>query len=354
MAKKRIAVLFGGASADHAASLHTAYSVLSSLPKEIEPLAIGITRAGRWLFYPGSYENIKDGSWEQDSDCCSCVISPDMTNKGVIKIISDGESTIHRIDAVFPVLHGKYGEDGRVQGLCKLAGLPVIGNDFAAAALCNDRRIMDLVLSDSNIKVIENVTLHRSEMNDMTAAIKKITGKLSFPIYTAPTSCSTSVGACRTENEKELEEAIKASFSHHPYIIAESAVKGRELTCAVLGAKHHDERVAIGELVRTDDSIDKLSEYIASTSELKVPAKLDGLTQNKIKQTARAAYDALSCKCFARVDMVLDNDGEVYVRRVRGIPGLDRQSIFTRLVTESAYSYEEMLRMLIGAVVDLD
>lgn len=143
MAKKRIAVLFGGASADHAASLHTAYSVLSSLPKEIEPLAIGITRAGRWLFYPGSYENIKDGSWEQDSDCCSCVISPDMTNKGVIKIISDGESTIHRIDAVFPVLHGKYGEDGRVQGLCKLAGLPVIGNDFAAAALCNDRRIMD-------------------------------------------------------------------------------------------------------------------------------------------------------------------------------------------------------------------
>ena len=105
MAKKRIAVLFGGASADHAASLHTAYSVLSSLPKEIEPLAIGITRAGRWLFYPGSYENIKDGSWEQDSDCCSCVISPDMTNKGVIKIISDGESTIHRIDAVFPVLH---------------------------------------------------------------------------------------------------------------------------------------------------------------------------------------------------------------------------------------------------------
>ena len=165
-------MLFGGASADHAASLHTAYSVLSSLPKEIEPLAIGITRAGRWLFYPGSYENIKDGSWEQDSDCCSCVISPDMTNKGVIKIISDGESTIHRIDAVFPVLHGKYGEDGRVQGLCKLAGLPVIGNDFAAAALCNDRRIMDLVLSDSNIKVIENVTLHRSEMNDMTAAIK--------------------------------------------------------------------------------------------------------------------------------------------------------------------------------------
>ena len=213
---------------------------------------------------------------------------------------------------------------------------------------------MDLVLSDSGIKVIENVTLHRSEMNDMAKAISKITDRLSFPIYTAPTSCSTSVGACRAENEKELEEAVKTSFSHHPYIIAESAVKGRELTCAVLGAKHHDERVAIGELVRTDDNIDKLSGYIASTSELIVPAKLDGLTQNKIKQTARAAYDALSCKCFARVDMVLGVDGEVYVRRVRGIPGLDKESIFTRLVTESAYSYEEMLRLLIGAVVDLD
>ena len=354
MAKKRIAVLFGGASADHTASLHTAYSVLCAMPKEVEPLAIGITRAGRWLFYPGSYENIKDGSWEQDSDCCSCIISPDMTNKGVIKIISDGESTIYKIDAVFPVLHGKYGEDGRVQGLCKLAGLPIIGNNFEAAALCNDRRLMNLVLKDSALDVINNVILHRSEMNDIHSAVKKITDKLTFPIYTAPTSCSASIGACRADNESELEEAIKASFSHHPYIIAESAVKGRELTCAVLEEKHHDEKVSIGELVRINDEIDTQSANIASTSELIVPAELDDSVLNTVKQTARAAFAALSCKCFARVDMVFGDDGKVYIRRVRSIPGLDRQSIFTRLVTDNAFTYEKMLRLLIGTVADLD
>lgn len=354
MAKKRIAVLFGGASADHAASLHTAYSVLSAMPKEIEPLAIGITRAGRWLFYPGSYENIKDGSWEQDSDCCSCVISPDMTNKGVIKIISDGESTIYRVDAVFPVLHGKYGEDGRVQGLCKLAGLPIIGNDFQAAALCNDRRIMNLILCDSGLDVINNVTLHRSEINDIHSAVKKITDKLAFPIYTAPTSCSASVGACRADNESELEEAIKASFSHHPYIIAESALSGREITCAVLEKKHNDEKVTVGELVKLSDETDKRSANIASTSELVVPAQLGDSELDSIRKTARAAFCALSCKCFARVDMVLGNDGKVYVRRVRSIPGLDRQSIFTRLVTDSGFTYEDMIRLLITSVVELD
>lgn len=354
MAKKRIAVLFGGASADYTASLHTAYSVLSAMPKEIEPLAIGITRAGRWLFYPGSYENIRDGSWEQDSDCCSCIISPDMTNKGVIKIISDGESTIHKVDAVFPVLHGKYGEDGRVQGLCKLAGLPIIGNDFQAAALCNDRRIMNLILRDSGLDVIDNVTLHRSEINDIQTAVGKITEKLTFPIYTAPTSCSASVGACRADNESELEEAIKASFSHHPYIIAESAVNGREITCAVLEKMTDNEKIAVGELVKLNGEADARSANIASTSELIVPAELDEAESYSIRQTAQAAFRALSCKCFARIDMVLGNDGKVYIRRVRSIPGLDRQSIFTRLLTDSGFTYEDMLRLLISSVVELD
>ena len=352
MAKKRIAVLFGGASADYAASLRTAYSVLCGIPKDkYEALPIGITRAGRWLFYPGSYENIPSGEWEKDSDCCSCILSPDALHKGVIKIMADGQTTIHRVDGVFPVLHGKYGEDGRIQGLCKLSGLPLIGNDLAAANACLDKKLTNMLLTDAGIDVGEYITLDRSAINDLSTAIAKAESRLSYPMYAAPTNCSSSIGAYRAENREQLEEAIKTAFSHHPIIIVENEIKGRNIECAVLSTSTYNQRIAIGELIECDSKADQNTDYIARSYDFTVPARLDGITQSRIKDTARAAFKALSCKCFARVDLVLVGD-RIYVRRVRGIPGLDRSNIFTRLVTDSAFTYEEMLDTIISSAVD--
>ncbi len=352
MAKKKIAVLFGGASADHAASLRTAYSVLCGMPKDIyEPLPVGITRAGRWLFYPGACENILDGSWETDSDCCSCILSPDALHKGLIKILPDGDTAILRLDAVFPVLHGKYGEDGRIQGLCKLTGLPVVGNDMSSAHVSQDRRLTNLLLSCEGVDVAPYVTLHRNEINDMEAATDKILSKLTFPVYIAPTSCSSAIGAYRAEDKQQLEEAIKTAFSHHKTIIAESELNGRIIECAVLSCDRREEKITIGELISCDSKIDKSSQYIAGSYDFVIPAKLDGITQNKVKETAKAAFRALSCKSYARVDLMLCDD-RIYVRKVRGVPGLEHNNIFTRLVTGSGFLYEEMLDYLISSAID--
>ncbi|MCH5323943.1 MAG: D-alanine--D-alanine ligase [Eubacterium sp.] len=352
MAKKRVCVLFGGSSADHSASLTTAYSVLNAIPKDkYEPLPIGITRAGRWLFYPGSYENIPDGSWERDSDCCSCILSSDALHKGVIKIMPGGESSIHRVDAIFPLLHGKYGEDGRIQGLCKLSGIPMIGNDLASSNACLDKKLTYMLLREAGLKTAEYISLERSAMNELEASLDNIEAKLGYPVYVTPANCSTSIGACRAENREELENAVKTAFSHHPTIIAEQELKGRQLECAILSGGFKNDRTAVGELIPQHKKADKLSDHIAETYTFEVPARLDGVTQSKIKDAARAAFRALSCKGFARIDMMLcDND--IIIRRVRGLPGLEKNSIFSSILTESGISYEEMLDHLISSTID--
>ncbi len=352
MAKKRVCVLFGGSSADHDASLTTAYSVLNAIPKDkYEPLPIGITRVGRWLFYPGSYENIPDGSWERDSDCCSCILSSDPLHKGVIKIMPGGDSSIHRIDAVFPLLHGKYGEDGRIQGLCKLSGLPMVGNDLASSNACLDKKLTYMLLREAGLKTAEYISLERSVMNELDRSLNELERKLGYPIYVTPANCSTSIGAYRAENREELENAVKTAFSHHPIIIAEHELKGRYLECAILSGSFKNERTAIGELIPQNKKSDAACEYIAQTYSFSVPAKLDGITQSKIKDAARAAFRALSCKGFARIDMMLCGE-DIIIRRVRGLPGLERNSIFSTILTESGISYEEMLDYLISSAID--
>ncbi len=349
MAKKKIAVLFGGVSADHKASLKTAYSVLNGIPKDIyEPMPIGITRAGRWLFYPGAYENILDGSWETDSDCCSCIISPDAMHKGVIKLLPDGTSSLARVDAIFPLLHGKYGEDGRVQGLCRMTGLPVVGNDMTSANITQDRKLMNLILKDAGFDVPSYITLSRSDIDDIESAVKKVVSELSFPLYIAATSCSSSIGAYRAENEEELCEAIKTAFSHHPVIIIENELSGRLIECAIIAKERDGYYTELGELVKNEG---ENSPYIASTYDFVIPTKLDEATADKVRSTAISAFKTLLCRSYARIDLMLCGD-RIYVRRVRGVPGLESNNIFTRLMTNSRFGYSEMLDYLITSEIE--
>ncbi len=348
MAKKRIAVLFGGASADHKASLRTAYNVLCAMPKdEYDPLPIGITRAGRWLFYPGSFENIPNGVWETDTDACQCVLSPDAMHKGVIKIMQDGQTSIHRIDAVFPLLHGKYGEDGRIQGLCKLSGVPVIGSDLAASNLCLDRKLTNLLLSDAGIDVASYLTFNRGCLDHMDRMVEMIKEKLTFPLYVAPTNCSSAIGAYRAENDDELDEAIKSAFSHHPTIIVEEDLEGIAIECAVLSDSFVSDRFPVAQLKATDVNGKNVARY----SELIIPAEIDENTAKKAKEISVGAFRALGCKFFARVDLMVTNK-KIVVRRVRAVPGLAENSAFSKIAKAGGGSYGELIDRLICAAID--
>ena len=196
MAKVRLAVLFGGATKDHKVSLMSAYSLLNGLsPDKYDVTPIGITRAGRWLYFPGSYEEIKDGTWEQSSDCCSAIISPDPLHAGIITIMSDGSTAIKRVDAVMSVLHGKYGEGGRIQALLKLSKIPYVDCDPETAMYCMDKALTHIILSSVGVDVPKYAILERSDMNVIGEKIAEIEKKLTYPVFVSASSCSTSVNS---------------------------------------------------------------------------------------------------------------------------------------------------------------
>lgn len=352
MAKQRVCVLFGGASADHNASLRTAYSVLNGISKEqYEVVPIGITRAGRWLYYPGSFESITDGSWETDSDCCSAILSPDPLHKGVIKILSDGQTSFQRVDVVFSVLHGKYGEDGRIQGLCKLSGLPFVGSGLAAAYLSLDKFMTHTLLNDAGVKTAKHCCLERSNIDRLDEILAGIEKTISYPMYVKPSNCSSTIGANKAMDIVELKNAVKIAFSHHGKVIVEEQLVGREIECAIIGNNYIREASVFGEIITCDSMIDNENSYIESSSSLVIPAEIDTDTAKLLKCNAIKAFKALGCKGMARIDFTLRGK-EVFVRKVKTIPGLAEENIFPQLVMASGYTYSEMLDKLITIAIE--
>ncbi|MCL1823265.1 MAG: D-alanine--D-alanine ligase [Oscillospiraceae bacterium] len=348
MAKIRIAVLFGGASQDHAASLQSAYSVLCVLSKEkYEIIPIGITRAGRWLFFPGDYNEIPSGAWEQNADCCSAIISPDPHHGGIIKILDDGNFTQQRIDLIFPVLHGKYGECGRIQALCRLSGIPFVGSGFEAANACSDRMLCFLLLERAGIKVPKYYYIERAWLDDMDVYIPLIEAEIDYPMYVKASSCSHSIGANIANSREELRSAVKLAASHHHKVLIEQCLTGRELECAVTGGVYALKTSVIGE-IKSSAKKEK-SEFIEKTAAL-VPTKLKKSVQNEVVETAKAAFVALGCKNFARFSFTL-TENDLILRKAGNMPGFTEVSVFPELMRESGVSYAELLDDIIESVL---
>ena len=233
MARKKIAVLFGGASSEHEISLLSAYNVLTNIPKnKYNVMCIGITKKGHWLYYPGEYEYIRTGEWENNPDCCTAVISPDALNKGIILM---GEASyIHKVDAVFPVLHGANGEDGTIQGLCALAGLPCVGSDMTGSAACMDKTITHAILDTAGIRTAPYCT--KDALSDIEGTCDMIESRLGgYPMFVKPASAGSSVGVSRAANREALKSGIMVAFAHGVKVLIEKEIRGKEVECAVLG-----------------------------------------------------------------------------------------------------------------------
>lgn len=348
MAKIRIAILFGGASQDYAASLQSAYSVLCALSREkYEAIPIGITRAGRWLYFPGDFNEIPNGTWEQNSDCCSAVISPDPHHGGVIKILNDGDFARQGIDVVFPVLHGNYGESGRIQALCRLARVPVVGSGFEAANACNDLMLTYLLLKRAGIKVPEYFYIERAWLDDMDNYLPKIEAALKYPLFVKASSCSQSIGANIAADRDELLKSIKLAATHHHKVLIRECFFGREIECAVVGGAYSAKASVVGEI----KPLGRKEKYeMFEKSSALVPAKLKKSLLTEVADTSKAAFTALGCKGFAKFSYVLTDDG-LYLKKASASPGLTEVSVFPALMKESGIGYAELLDNIIESVL---
>lgn len=351
MSKQTVAVLFGGVSSEHEVSLVSASSVIQNIPKEkYDVVCIGITKNGHWLLYSGDIEDIKTGEWEKNPDCVNVIISPDPSYGEILKLSKDGSFESIKIDCVFPVLHGKNGEDGTIQGLLELSQIPYVGCDTLSSAVCMDKDVTHKVLTSAGIPNAKWIPITVNDTPRLKEKCLDIVKKLGFPIFIKPANAGSSVGISKAEDMASLEEGIGLAFSHDQKVICEETIVGREIECAVLGNEFPRASV-LGEIIPCNDFYDYEAKY-QEDSTLIVPANTDEKISNEIRSLAIKAYTALGCSGLARVDFFLTKEGKIYLNEVNTLPGFTSISMYPRLWGESGVDYPELLDLLIKFAIE--
>ena len=348
MQKKTIAIIFGGNSTEYWVSLQSASSVFENINKEkYDVVPIGITRDGDWYHYTGETEKIAEDTWSEDHENLHPVaVSQNRSVKGFIEFTAEG-SRIIRVDLVFPVLHGKNGEDGTLQGLFELAGIPVVGCDTLSSALCMDKDRIHKLVCLAGIAVPKSVTFRSS---GKMAALQRIEKELSYPVFVKPVRAGSSFGITKVARQQELDAAIQLAFEHDAEVIVEESVDGFEVGCAVLGT---DEPIVgrVDEIEVPGGFFDYKEKYTQKASKIHMPARIDPETEKRIQDAAISIFKTAGCSGFARVDMFYTPSGEIVFNEVNTIPGLTSHSRYPNMMKGIGLSFVDMLDKLIGLYV---
>lgn len=343
MERKTVAVLFGGCSGEYDVSLQSAYSVLQNLEQEkYDVVMLGITREGVWYRYGGPPERIKDDTWREHASCTPAVISPDRGTHGVL-VMENGGVTVIPIDVAFPVMHGKNGEDGTMQGLLQLAGIHCVGCGALSSALCMDKDMAHRLVRAAGIKTPKSVVAGCGAADDLPELIKA----LKFPLFVKPASSGSSLGVAKAANYDELYAAVAAAFLYDNKVVIEEAVEGFEVGCAVLG----NDALFIGEVDEIELSggfFDYTEKYTLKTSRIYMPARINAKTTQRLKRTAAKVYRALGCRGMARVDMFLTPQNIIVFNEVNTIPGFTSHSRYPNMLMGTGMSFSGILDELIA------
>lgn len=350
MEKTKILVIFGGRSSEHEVSCRSATFIINNIPKDkYSVVTIGITKAGKWYLFSGDTSLIADGSWENDKSCRTAFLSPDTGVHGIV--IEDGQNIKkERIDLIFPVLHGKNGEDGTIQGLFELSGIPYVGCGTLASAVCMDKAVTHTLLSAANIEQTHYLWFYSDKYigNPESAdkIKKKISARLQFPVFIKPANAGSSVGISKVNDESGLDAAVEKAAKEDSKIVVEEGVIGQEIECAVIG--NRDAAASpIGEIGASAEFYDYDDKYTNGTSALYIPARISEEKSEEIRKTAVYAYKTLGCKGLARVDFFLKEDGTVLLNEINTLPGFTSISMYPKLWNYSGVGAEELVSKLI-------
>lgn len=346
--KTRVAVLFGGKSAEHEVSIQSAKNVVNSLDKDkYEVVLIGIDKKGDWHLAPKQY--LLDSSFtEQKNMPVSGEVSFITKAEGNNLINMSGQEQIGHIDVVFPVLHGPYGEDGSMQGLLKLANVPFVGSGVLGSAIGMDKDVMKRLLRDAGLPVAKFLTFQKGEKIDFSIIEKEI----GLPFFVKPANLGSSIGVSKIKNEEQFATAVNEAFQYDTKIIVEGYIKGRELECAVLG---NDNPIAsgVGEIIPTNEFYDYNAKYIDEEGAmLKAPADLEEKIVKEVQKLAVKTFKVLCLDGMARIDFFLGDDEVVYVNEANTIPGFTNISMYPKLWELSGVSYQELVDKLVQFAIE--
>jgi len=334
-----IALIFGGRSAEHEVSILSARSIYNAFDKSrynIFPIAI--SKNGNWFSTEDSTEILNSTAEEVPENGCSKLISQDIL-----------DFLQNKIELVFPVLHGPYGEDGKLQGFLDILNIPYVGCDLTASAVGMDKEIMKKLfdyhkIPQTKFEIIREFEYKKSESEKL---YKRLNNKLGRLFFVKPANMGSSIGITRVGNADDFSEAVADAFRYDKKLIFEKAVEGRELEAAVLGSEG-DIKVSVpGEIVSTHDFYDYNAKYKDAATSLHIPADVDKNTAQKIKKTAVEVFNALGASGLARIDFFLSKDNRVLVNEINTMPGFTKFSMYPLLFEESGISYSELLDRLV-------
>ncbi|WP_235298575.1 D-alanine--D-alanine ligase [Portibacter marinus] len=345
MKKLRVAILFGGRSAEHQISLLSAKNVVNSIDRDLfEPILIGISKEGVWhingdslkLLNPDDPKQIQLGELGEE-----VVLSHN--DQSIIGI--DASESIGSVDVVYPVLHGTYGEDGSVQGLAKLAGLPCVGCGILGSAIGMDKDIMKKILRDGGIGIADFFTFRKG--SNRNPSYEEVVDRLGHELFVKPANLGSSVGVSFATTKEEFEKALEEGFKYDRKVIVEEKVKGREIEVAVMG---NDEPIASvpGEIMPKSGWYSFENKYVDEDgAALGIPADLDESTTKRMMEAAVETYILLELSGLTRVDFFLKEDGSLIVNEVNTLPGFTSISMYPKLWEYSGISQRELITKLI-------
>ena len=361
MSKKTIAVVFGGCSPEYDVSLNSAHSVINAIDKEkFEIILVGITRAGEWYRYFGDVSNIKDDNWHTDKKLIKKAMISPSRGEGLLEIQSDFVAvwqndektrsevehdfvTATKIDVVFPVLHGKYGEDGTIQGLCELAGIPFVGSGTMASALCMDKVRSYQIVAPAGIKVPKYVYY---EQMPSKADVLSDVSNFNLPLFIKPVKAGSSFGVTKLDEIDNIMSAIKFAFEYDDVVVIEEGLVGKELGCAVF----ENSELKTGRADEIDVKsgfFDYEEKYSLTTAKIHMPARISEEAEKKVQETGKKIFKLLGCKGYARVDMFLTENGEIVFTEINTIPGFTPFSRFPNMCKGIGMGFEELVKKLI-------
>jgi D-alanine-D-alanine ligase len=369
MSKKRVAVIFGGQSSEHEVSRISAQSVIENIDKQKYDIEmIGITKDGQWLTYDGPTEKIGSGEWQaiahqkflahssqqhkisgqKQGTEPTTAPSEMITNNSARGIFAENIKT--PIDVVFPVLHGCNGEDGTIQGLFELAGIPYVGCGVLGSSVGMDKAYTKIIFEKEGLPQGDYLVFSRKQVyyqNDVV--ISEVEAKLTYPCFVKPSNAGSSVGVNKATNREELIKALDIAAKNDRRILVEEFINGREIECAVLG---NDNPIAstVGEVVPCNDFYDYEAKYqVGDSSRVVIPAEnLPLETVQKVKEYAVRAFKCLDCAGLSRVDFfVHKTTGEIYINEINTLPGFTQISMYPKLWAESGIPYPELIDKLI-------
>ncbi len=334
--KRRVAVLMGGRSGEHEVSLVSGSSVAKALDADrYEVFPVLIDRAGGWTL---------DGE--------PVALVPGSDGRGLIASLSGGTTRV--VDVVFPVLHGPYGEDGTVQGLCEIAGVPYVGAGVGASAIAMDKALFKTVARTLDIPVVESVEIWRSEWEaDPDAVRQRVDEELPFPVFVKPARLGSSVGISRVTDPADLPEAVEGALEHDRKVLVERGMSGREVEVGVLG--NEEIRISpVGEISYDSDWYDYDTKYLPGRMALTVPAAIPEDLAARLQDIARRAFRAIDCVGMARIDFFVEESGDARVLEINTIPGFTPTSVYAKLFEAAGIEYRALVEHLIDLALEID